>query len=287
MSTLTMGIIGSFACCLKEKEGNCRGGKGVARSSAALGAAIGEVAPGGNRRREYNRLMGEKVRGFPVATRAPTMRHLTLVAWALLVGAPLAANDPEPPDPNKGKENGPLTVRLVAKKKTYVLDRGGLTAEKYRAAIRDGTIAPPAVDLALELVNTSKQSVTVRVTGSTSALTYDLKGPAGAAVTQTVKAVKAGKAAAPPIVNVEIKPGGKHTIPITALDNSAVGRPRMQTFWTEEGTYTLSVQFRTSTTADVAAKAKGKAKKGLVAAGGVSRITTLESQAVKLTVKLK
>src|SRR5262245_61841254 len=108
------------------------------------------------------------------------MRPLLTLALAcsLVVVPRLAADDdPEPPNPKanaKGKRNGPLLVRLVAKKSVYVLDRQGMTAADYRKAVKDGTVSPPAVDLVLEISNTSKEDVTVRVSGAVPSLTWKL-----------------------------------------------------------------------------------------------------------------
>src|SRR5262245_41298825 len=123
------------------------------------------------------------------------MRPLTTAAVALLVAVPLlAADDPEPPDPkSKGKQNGPLMVRLVAKKAAYVLDRQGMTAEKYREAVKLGKVEPPAVDLTLELTNTSKENVQVRVAGASPVLTFHLKGPKDSVVSPPKARQRAGK----------------------------------------------------------------------------------------------
>jgi hypothetical protein len=203
------------------------------------------------------------------------MRPLTIAAWALFVALPLtAADDPEPPDPKanaKGKQNGPLLVRLVAKKAACELDRQGMTAEKYREAIKDGKVTPPAVDLVLELTNTSKENVRVRVAGATPVLTFHLKGPEDSSVTPR-KWPRGG--AKQRVQVVTLAPGKKHEIKITTLDSTDVSYSRSPAFWTEPGAHTLSVDLKT------------RVESGGVK-GKLGQMTTLSSQEVKLSVKLK
>jgi hypothetical protein len=215
------------------------------------------------------------------------------LALALLVAAALRADDAEPPDPKmKGKVNGPLTVRLVAKKTTYILDREGKTAEAYRRAAKNGDVAPPAVDLVLEITNTSKENVTVRVAGAVPALTFKLSGPKDGAVIRANRLGFPGKAAparaplgkGPRVNNLLLKPGAKHEIVIKALDSTAVSRPRGASYWTEPGNYTLSAELET-----VVSDANGKNLN--ILPKGVKRATptrsVLLSQQVKLTVQAK
>src|SRR5262249_23293862 len=72
----------------------------------------------------------------------------------------------------KGKENqqqkqpaGPLELRLNLGKDTCTLDRGGLTAAEYLKKIKktnkDGVFPPPAVDLTVEVRNTSNKEVQI------------------------------------------------------------------------------------------------------------------------------
>jgi hypothetical protein len=193
------------------------------------------------------------------------MRPLTMAALVLL-----AADETEPPDPKAGKQSGPLKVRLVARKAEYALDRQGLSADDYRDAVKGGKVAPPAVDLVLELTNTSKEDVTVRVAGSSPVLTFHLKGPKGRVVTLDPGAGRKIPRERKKVQMVTIAPGKKHEVRITKLDSTDVSYPRAPAFWTEPGAYTLSVDLRTR-----------------VGTGKAGKITTLSSQEVKLTVKLK
>lgn len=215
------------------------------------------------------------------------MQPSTIVLGVLLLALPAArANDPEPPDPRaKGKPNGPLMVRLVAKKTAYVLDRGGLSAAQYREAVKEGKVKPPAVELVLELKNTSKEEVKVRVAGAVPELKWKLTGPKGAVVARTGN-IKANDK--PPRLNtVTLKPGEKYEIAIAALDSSAVSRPKGAVHWTEPGTYTLSAELVTTGTG-LAGKAGWVMKAGgaKVPVASTAR-ATLTSQEVKLTVTEK
>jgi len=205
------------------------------------------------------------------------MRPLTMAASVLFVTLAMAADDPEPPDPKKeGKQNGPLKVRLVAKKSEYVLDRQGMSAGDYRDAVKAGKVAPPSVDLVLELTNTSKQDVGVRVAGAAPALTFHLKGPKNSVVTLDRKVDRKLPKERKRVQMVTIAPGKMHEIRITTLDSTDVSYPRAPAFWTEPGAHTLSVSFKT-----------GVAGTGAAPKGGIGRITTLSSREVKLAVKLK
>src|ERR1700733_11106475 len=76
----------------------------------------------------------------------------------------------------------PIKVTLTAKKTTYTLDLGGMSAEEYKKALQDaektGKVpTPPAVEMTLELKNTSDKDVQVWISGDSVVLTLDLKGP--------------------------------------------------------------------------------------------------------------
>ena len=208
---------------------------------------------------------------------------LTLSAAFLYAQKPGEPNtEPEPETPV-----GPIVVRLVAKKKTYALDRGGLSAEAYTKAIAEGTVPPPSVDLVLELVNVSKESHRVRVTPIP---TFDLQGKG---VTQ-----RRANPIRESVTLKAIKPGEKYEIPLSSLAGQTT-----QVFWTEPGKYTLAVsvsailldQPPANAVAPVA-KVKGKGKgaipfgpAGKGGKGGVKGMArgtfvTLTSKSIELTV---
>src|SRR5215471_19116750 len=104
----------------------------------------------------------------------------------LLILAPIAV---QAGDAGKDKPatKSPVTAKLVAKKTTFDLDLGGMTAEQYKSSLKNAELDKlpllPKVDMALELTNTSDKDVQVWVSGSPVILTLDLKGPGAVKVT--------------------------------------------------------------------------------------------------------
>jgi hypothetical protein len=211
------------------------------------------------------------------------------IAPMLLVTLSLVAaqrkTDPSPcPPPDPAKATGPVTARLVARKTTYILDRMGMTAADYRQAIRNGRVSPPAVDLVLELVNTSAEELRVRVTGAAPKLTLTLKGK-GNILTRSAK--RANRA---PLTYQVLKPGEKYSIPLATLAGYSSSTMENQLFWTEPGEYTLEANFRTYIYANALAPAAGAGLPKMVnklPAGAKSAIFELKTEPVRLSVKLK
>src|SRR5262249_17945101 len=143
----------------------------------------------------------------------------------------------------KGKQNGPLLVRLVAKKSVYVLDRGGQTGDEYRASIRGGKVTTPTVDLVLEVTNTSGNNVDLWVAGSSPLFVLHFNGPKGSVVSRLITPNATDKIKK--VKSVKLRPGKKHEIAITRLDSADVSRPRTATYWSEPGAHSLTVEFRT------------------------------------------
>ena len=72
-------------------------------------------------------------------------RRMALLSLILAATILYAQKPGEPsPEPEPEKPVGPVVLRLVAKKTTYALDRGGMTAEAYKKAIADGSVSAPA-----------------------------------------------------------------------------------------------------------------------------------------------
>src|SRR5262245_15316163 len=67
--------------------------------------------------------------------------------------------DPEP-------SAGPVSVRLVATRTTYKLDRGARTEAEYRRAIDNRAAKPPRVELELVITNRSKGVIRVQTHGN-------------------------------------------------------------------------------------------------------------------------
>jgi hypothetical protein len=194
------------------------------------------------------------------------MKWFALAVLALVgLVAPVAAEDK--------KAEGPITLKLIAKTDKYKFDGGGKSADEYKKALEEtaaklakGERATPPrplpVDLVLQIVNTSKEDVTVYVGGDPNVYTFDLTGGAGAvnmanpvAFTADFRLPKA----------VTLAPGKSHDIPVKAFADGSRGLSRL-VFWTGPGEYKLSATYTLSD------KDGGKG-------------TVLKSEPVKITVE--
>jgi hypothetical protein len=203
----------------------------------------------------------------------------TLVAAVGVVAAGAGLADDKADRPKADPETTPLELRITGKKTTYTLDTGGQSPEEYRkridAAVKAGGRPPaaPAVDLAVEIKNTSDKPVSVWVKGDPVVLTLELKGE--------------GAVNADPLLPftlefrmpeaVEIAPGKAHTIPVKSLTSGFRGASRFS-YWTAPGNYELVATLRTG----VKPAPKG-AKEAMDGFGAV----TLTSPAFRVTVEKK
>src|ERR1700722_1659444 len=108
------------------------------------------------------------------------MRCYWTAVTVLVLGVTAVRADDKKEDP-KAPEL-PVKATLTAKKATYTLDLGGLTAEEYKKALQEGeksgkVPALPVVEMTLELKNASDKDVQVWISGDSVVLTLDLKGP--------------------------------------------------------------------------------------------------------------
>src|SRR4051794_3131884 len=116
---------------------------------------------------------------------------LCLTLLALLV-CPFARPTHADAQDKVGPKQGPLELRVVAKKATYTWDGGGKSPKEFRKMLDEFVEAqkkqpnfggavlpaqPPVVELALEITNKGMEDVTVYVGGDTNVYTFDLKGP--------------------------------------------------------------------------------------------------------------
>src|SRR5690242_10708515 len=108
---------------------------------------------------------------------------LTIRAVFGLVG--LSARDDKRTDKTKAEPEGtPLELSITGKTTKYTLDTGGLSQADYQKKVEDTTKkkttgrppAPPAVDLTVEIKNTSDKPVKVWTKGDPVVLTLELKG---------------------------------------------------------------------------------------------------------------
>ncbi len=204
-----------------------------------------------------------------------------LAGLALLL-LPMAALADEAKDKDKGKTNppgAPLQAVLAAKKATYKLDLGGKSADEFKKALKaaedSGAYPPaPAVDLVLELRNTSDKDIEVWVSGDPTQLMLELKGPGAVnvplkriAFTLEFRLPKAMTLAA----------GKGHKIEIKGLSYGHRGASH-RSYWTEPGEYTLTASFKS---------AVAPAPKGAKDAGDGFGTVTVTSAPVKIKVEEK
>jgi RNA polymerase sigma factor (sigma-70 family) len=182
--------------------------------------------------------------------------------------------DAKPQEKGKVEPMGvPLEARLVARKTTYTLDRGGKTPEEYAKRIEATTdprtgpwvsdhrdqspeeyarlveaeskaaekgVATPQVDLILELHNTSDKEIRVLIGGDIATLILDLKGPGTLSFTPDFARdlyLFGG-------TTTSIAPGKNVQLPITRLMHGH-RRNGTMTFWTKPGEYTLTATYET------------------------------------------
>jgi hypothetical protein len=170
------------------------------------------------------------------------MKQLILAGLALLGLASGAWADDKKEEP---KAAGPVTATLVAKTATYKLDLGGKKADEYKEALKKGeeegkVPPPPAVEMTLELKNTSDKDVEVWVSGDPVVMTLELKGPGAVSVKPRVFFPSIFIAAKP----VKIEAGKTHSIPVTSLQYG-FRNASMMAYWTEPGDYTLTASLKT------------------------------------------
>lgn len=173
------------------------------------------------------------------------MKWLLLCVTALAFATAAAAEDK--------KADGPIKLTVVAKTDKYKLDAGGKTAAEYKKQLEDlkakgdkGELVrapkPPAVDLVLQLTNTSKEDVTIYVGGDSNVYTFELSGGdsvalnSGLAFTADFKLPKA----------VKLEPGKSFDIPVKQLSDGSRGAARF-VYWTGPGDYKLTAKYTLAT----------------------------------------
>lgn len=193
---------------------------------------------------------------------------------APVLAALFALSAPAPGD-DKVVAQPPIALKLVAKTDKYKFNGSGKTPAEYKTHLADVAKAqergeavrppkPPAVDLVLQLTNTTKNEVTIFVGGDSNVYTFELTGGdgtatlgSGLAFTADFKLPKA----------VTLAPGKSHEIPVKQLADGSRGAARY-VYWTGPGEYKLSAKYTLSD-----------------ANGG--RGTELKSEPVKITVTEK
>ncbi|MCI0702006.1 MAG: hypothetical protein L0241_13065 [Planctomycetia bacterium] len=174
------------------------------------------------------------------------MKWFLLAVAALLVFSVSASADDKKPA-------GPVSLKIVAKKDKYKFDGGGKTAKEYKAHLEElaakakkGELRmapkPPAVDLVLQLTNTSKEEVTIYVGGDPNIYTFELTGGAG---TVTMNSGLAFTADFRLPKAVTLAPGKSYEIPVKQLSDGGRGASRY-VFWTGPGDYKLAAKYTLS-----------------------------------------
>jgi hypothetical protein len=140
----------------------------------------------------------------------------------------------------------PIQATLVAKTTTYKLDLGDMKAEEFKRLLKEAeengkAPPPPAIEMKLELKNTSDKDVDVWISGTPVAIDLELKGPG--AVTIKPRLLR-------PAIFINPKPvtiaaGKTYSIPVTSLKSGSHGDTNWA-YWTETGDYTLSASFKTA-----------------------------------------
>ncbi len=174
------------------------------------------------------------------------MKLLVVAVVALFVFATSASAEDK-------KKPGPIQLKIVAKSDKYKFDGGGKTADEYKKALEEtaaklakGERATPpkplAVDLVLQITNTTAEEVTIYVGGDPNVYTFELTGGAGTvnvnnpvAFTADFRLPKA----------VTLAAGKSHEIPVKAFADGARGFSRL-VFWTGPGEYKLAATYSLS-----------------------------------------
>lgn len=167
---------------------------------------------------------------------------LASVTCLALLSAVGADEEEKKPAGKTDPPGAPVEAVLKAKQAKYTLNLGGKSAEEFRKQI-DARQYPqaPAVDLVLELKNTSREEIKIKIGGTQNVIMLDLKGPG--AVRETLKGRVTPKFIIASHV-VALEAGKSVSILITSLSYGFKGGQRA--WWVEPGKYTLSASYRTS-----------------------------------------
>jgi hypothetical protein len=171
------------------------------------------------------------------------MKHLILTGLALLGLAAGAWADDKKDEPKPA--DLPVKATLVAKTTTYKLDLGGKTAEEFKKELKEAEKSgkvpnPPAVEITLELKNTSDKDVQVWVGGDPFVIELNLQGPGAVSIKPQLAFPTIFIAPKP----VKIEAGKTHSIPVTSLKYGFRNAAQMA-YWTEPGDYTLTANVKT------------------------------------------
>jgi hypothetical protein len=177
-----------------------------------------------------------------------------LLSAALLVAALAGATGGlAAPLPKEKEEKGktdpagvPLELKIVAKKTSYALALGGRSPAEFRKLLEDAKdVGPwpsaPAVDLVVELRNTGKSDLPVKVGGDLNVLTLTLtgKGAVNMPLRVPLTTIYYGPR------TLTLAPGKSFSLPVKTLSSGLRGVTR-RSWWTEPGDYQLVASYRTA-----------------------------------------
>jgi hypothetical protein len=177
-------------------------------------------------------------------------------AWSIAAGVvagvlAVAGSTPAQDKKDDKKPAGPIVLKVVSKKNKYVFDGGGKSPKEYKEELegiakkleKGQRATPPkpiAVDLVLQLENTSKEAVTVHLGGDPNVYTFELTGGAGV-VTMPNPVPMTLEFRLPKAVTIEA--GKTHEIPVKAFADGGRGISRL-VFWTGPGDYSLTAKYK-------------------------------------------
>jgi len=180
------------------------------------------------------------------------MRYLMTASMVAAFALPQMVRADEPK-----RANVPISAKLVTKKDTYKLDLAGKSADDFKKLLKDneGQSAKlpkaPVVDLVLEFTNTSDKELQLSISGDSTTLNLELKGPGAVSVTAEMMFTADLK----PNKAVTLAAGKSYSLPITSLVYGFRGVAQAA-YWTEAGEYTITASFKTG----ISPAPKGSAK---------------------------
>jgi hypothetical protein len=169
----------------------------------------------------------------------------------------------------------PLTIGISGTAK-YKLDLGGKTQAEYAKAVEakakaGAPLATPAVDLKIEVTNTTDKPLKLWAGGDPVVLTVRLKGKGALDLDPPLAFTEEFRS---PVV-VEIAAGKSHTFALKALTSGFRGRAHFA-YWTAPGEYELVAELKSAT---------NPAPKGAKEVRDDFGLVTLTSKPFKVTVE--
>lgn len=203
-----------------------------------------------------------------------TIQAITAVLFLSATAA--FAEDKATDKPKADPDTTPLEISITGKTVKYTLDTGGLSSEEYRKkleGIKGRPPAAPAVDLTIEIKNTSSKPVMVWSKGDPVVIELELKGKGALTLNPNLPTTREFRIP----TATEIAPGKSLSIPVKSLTSGFRGGSKF-TYWTAPGDYELVAKLKTG---------MNPAPKGSKDAGEDFGQVTLTSAAFKLTAEEK